>query len=99
MSIIVALLGIGQLAVSWLVASTAASAMHEITAAVLFGSGSICIGIATLIRGVGKIVNFQKKPGQKRRPQKLIRFRKPLNDMRPPQRHACQASFRGENET
>ena len=76
MSIIVALLGIGQLAVSWLVASTAASAMHEITAAVLFGSGSICIGIATLIRGVGKIVNFQEKTRAKAQAAKINPFSK-----------------------
>ncbi|WP_295044725.1 hypothetical protein [uncultured Paracoccus sp.] len=54
MHFIIGLLAVGQILFGLNVFNVAASAMHEILAAVLFGSGSICLALAFLIYKSGK---------------------------------------------
>lgn len=52
MQIVIMILGLLQMAVSVAVIDSAAGAIHETTAAVLFGFGSTCLALALIL---GKI--------------------------------------------
>ena len=57
MHILIGILGVAQILGGMVAYNVAVSAMHEIFFAVLFGSGSICLGLAAIISRLTPLVN------------------------------------------
>lgn len=85
LSSVIAILGVLQIAVGLLAYGAAASAIHEILGAILFGAGIICIALAGIIERLDKAVtNSDSLREMKRAADRLDEIARRLAQPKPP---------------